>query len=52
MRLDSSPYQPFYLVGPTGVGKSAVALALAQRRPGVELVNADAFQIYQGLDIL
>lgn len=42
---------PFYLVGATASGKSAVALALAQRIGG-EIVNADAFQLYQGMDIL
>ncbi len=42
--------QPFYLVGPTGSGKSALALALAEAWGG-EVVNADAFQLYRGLDI-
>jgi tRNA dimethylallyltransferase len=42
--------QPFYVVGPTGSGKSALAIALANRWGG-EIVNADAFQLYQGLDI-
>lgn len=40
------------VVGPTAVGKSAVALALAallERR--VEVVNADAMQLYAGLDV-
>ena len=40
----------FYLCGPTASGKSAVATALAQRIGG-EIVNADAFQLYQGLDL-
>ncbi|MDX2193139.1 MAG: tRNA (adenosine(37)-N6)-dimethylallyltransferase MiaA [Gemmatimonadales bacterium] len=38
------------LVGPTASGKSAVALALAERRP-VELVCADSRTVYRGLDI-
>ena len=38
------------LVGPTASGKSAVALALA-RAIGGEIVNADAFQVYRGMDI-
>ena len=38
------------LIGPTGVGKTALALALA-RRWGAEIVGADASQIYRGLDI-
>lgn len=41
----------FYIVGPTASGKSAVALALAERICG-EVVNADAFQIYRRLDIV
>jgi tRNA dimethylallyltransferase len=42
---------PFYIVGPTGSGKSALALELAESI-GAEIVNADAFQIYRGLEIL
>ncbi len=38
------------LVGPTAVGKTAVALALAQKI-GAEIVNADSLQIYRELDI-
>jgi tRNA dimethylallyltransferase len=38
------------IVGPTAVGKTAVALALAARWP-VELVSADSRQIYRRLDI-
>ena len=38
------------LVGATAVGKTAVALALAQRC-GAEIVNADSLQVYRELDI-
>jgi tRNA dimethylallyltransferase len=41
----------FFIVGPTAVGKSEVAAAVAQRL-GAEVVSADAFQIYRGLDLL
>jgi tRNA dimethylallyltransferase len=41
----------FFVVGPTAVGKTALAIELAQRFEA-EIVNADAFQIYRGLDIL
>lgn len=39
------------MTGPTGAGKSALAVALALRLGG-EVVGADAFQIYAGLPIL
>lgn len=39
-----------FLVGPTAVGKSAVALELAERL-GAEIVSADSMQVYRGLDI-
>ena len=42
--------QTLFLVGPTAVGKSAVALALA-RRLGAEIVSADSMQVYRGMDI-
>jgi tRNA dimethylallyltransferase len=38
------------IVGPTGIGKSALALHLAEILPG-EVVSADSRQIYRGLDI-
>ncbi len=40
-----------FLVGPTGVGKSALALELAARLDA-EIVGADAFQVYAGLPVL
>ncbi|HEY5032035.1 MAG TPA: tRNA (adenosine(37)-N6)-dimethylallyltransferase MiaA [Actinomycetes bacterium] len=38
------------VVGPTAVGKSDLAVALA-RRLGGEVVNADSMQLYRGMDI-
>jgi tRNA dimethylallyltransferase len=38
------------IVGPTASGKSALALAVAQRCNG-EIVSADAMAVYQGMDI-
>lgn len=49
MNADTAPL--FIIAGPTAVGKSAIAVAVAERCGG-EIVNADAFQVYQGLDIL
>lgn len=40
-----------YLCGPTASGKTALALELAEKHDG-EIVNADAFQLYRGLEIL
>jgi tRNA dimethylallyltransferase len=39
------------LAGATGVGKSDLAVEIA-RRLRTEVIGADAFQIYQGLDVL
>jgi len=41
----------FFIVGPTAAGKSEIAAEVA-RRFNAEIVNADAFQIYHGLDLL
>src|SRR5437879_2029161 len=38
------------IVGPTGVGKTAVAVALASLTP-ITVISADARQVYRGLDI-
>jgi len=52
--------QTIFLVGPTAVGKSAIAIELAERlgadlsaegQPKVEIVSADSMQVYRGLDI-
>ncbi|BBZ54265.1 tRNA (adenosine(37)-N6)-dimethylallyltransferase MiaA [Mycolicibacterium phocaicum] len=42
--------RPIAVVGPTGTGKSALALDLAEQLGG-EIVNADAMQLYRGMDI-
>lgn len=40
-------------MGPTATGKSALAMELARRLPGppVEIVSADAMQVYRGMDV-
>lgn len=45
------PESTIYLAGPTASGKSALALEIAEQVKG-EIVNADAFQLYQGLDVI
>jgi tRNA dimethylallyltransferase len=43
--------EPIYVCGPTASGKSALAIELAKREDG-EIVNADAYQLYRGIDII
>jgi tRNA dimethylallyltransferase len=42
--------RPIAVIGPTGTGKSQLALDLAEALGG-EIVNADAMQLYRGMDI-
>ena len=44
------PRAPIFLAGPTAVGKSAVALVLAERIGG-EIISVDSMQVYCGLDL-
>jgi tRNA dimethylallyltransferase len=50
-----TPGRHLVLVGPTASGKSALALALAQRRRAngsqVELISMDSMAVYRGMDI-
>jgi tRNA dimethylallyltransferase len=51
MTADRAADQPVVaVVGPTGVGKSDLAIELA-RRLGGEVVNADSMQVYRGMDV-
>ena len=38
------------MLGPTATGKSALALALAERLDG-EIINCDSTAVYRGFDI-
>jgi tRNA dimethylallyltransferase len=52
MNMDDASKPPLALIaGPTASGKSALALALAERANGV-IVNADSAQVYQDLRIV
>ncbi|AQA06849.1 tRNA (adenosine(37)-N6)-dimethylallyltransferase MiaA [Mycobacterium sp. MS1601] len=42
--------RPVVIIGPTGTGKSELALQVAERTGG-EVINADAMQFYRGMDI-
>ena len=50
MRSDTSRRPVLALTGPTAVGKTAVAMALADRVP-VALISMDSALIYRGMDI-
>ncbi len=51
--MPSALQQTIFIVGPTGCGKSSVAMELAGKIGSkAVIVNADAFQIYRGLEIL
>jgi tRNA dimethylallyltransferase len=45
-----TPPRPVAVVGPTGSGKSEIALTLATALDG-EVVNIDSMQLYRGMDI-
>ena len=38
------------IVGPTGVGKTKLSIALAKHYDA-EIINCDAMQVYEGMDI-
>ncbi|MDE3097924.1 MAG: tRNA (adenosine(37)-N6)-dimethylallyltransferase MiaA [Verrucomicrobiota bacterium] len=44
------PFAPVFIAGPTAVGKSSIALVLAELLGG-EIISADSMQVYRGLDI-
>ena len=39
------------VVGPTASGKSDLGISIAKAIGNAEIVNADAMQLYQGMDI-
>lgn len=47
-----SSFAPIYIAGPTASGKTGVSIELANRLGKAEIINADAFQIYQGMETL
>jgi tRNA dimethylallyltransferase len=49
--MNSERPEPYYICGPTASGKSALALEMAEKLDG-EIVNADAFQLYRGLELI
>lgn len=52
--MTESGIRPIAVIGPTGTGKSQLALDVAETLSGdvdVEVINADAMQQYRGMDI-
>src|SRR5437867_6714712 len=49
-RPQTSDFRPLFIAGPTAVGKSEVALLLAEKLGG-EIISVDSMQVYRGLDI-
>ena len=50
MVMDGQRPRVIVIGGPTGVGKTAVAVVLAQRM-GIEVISADSRQVYRGMDV-
>ena len=48
--MESKIHRLIVILGPTGVGKSAAAILLAQRFNG-EIISCDSMQVYRGFDI-
>ncbi|HEX3626770.1 MAG TPA: tRNA (adenosine(37)-N6)-dimethylallyltransferase MiaA [Verrucomicrobiae bacterium] len=48
--MSTAMTNPIFLAGPTAVGKSEIALALAANVNG-EIISVDSMQVYRGLDI-
>jgi tRNA dimethylallyltransferase len=46
----TSPFTPICIAGPTGCGKTAAALAVAEVLP-VEIISVDSALVYRGMDI-
>ena len=40
-----------FIVGPTAIGKTALAIRLGRRLSG-EIISSDSMQVYKGMDIL
>jgi len=50
IQRSTSNIQPLLIAGPTAVGKSEIALRLAEQLGG-EIISVDSMQVYRGLDL-
>jgi tRNA dimethylallyltransferase len=48
--MTGTPVEPVFLAGPTAIGKSEVAMRLAEQVGG-EIVSVDSMQVYRGMDL-
>lgn len=44
--------KPLFILGPTGCGKSALAVEVARLLGRAEIISADAYQVYRGMEVL
>ena len=49
-KADDPAYSAFFLIGPTAVGKSAVAQLIAEWE-GWDILSADSMPVYKGMDV-
>lgn len=49
---ETAYFHAIYLAGATGAGKTGVSLELCRRLGEAEVINADAFQVFRGIETL
>lgn len=52
MSTAADSVEPLFILGPTGSGKSAAAVALAERLGNAEIISADAYQVYRSMPVI
>lgn len=52
MRAIEAMRSPLFILGPTGCGKSALAVEVARLLGRAEIISADAYQVYRGMEVL